>query len=202
MKKRVFATLLAFSTVCGYAQNQTPEVTAVTKATFLNPGISYERPFGNRQTLYVQGYLNTTAYFMYSAALATSGGVHFDPALTAQYRFYYNLDKRQASGKRTALNSGNYISPVIDLIFVRKQVSDTFVLAPSHTVLTLGGVWGLQRNFLKRFSLDLNLGLGYYFTNRAYNTGAYGREYIIRTSALTTIGQINLGFWLNKRKEH
>lgn len=202
MKKRIFAALLAFSTACCYAQEQTPVVTSVTKATFLNPGISYERPFGKKQTLFVQGYLSTSAYFMYSEALGTSGGVYLDPALTAQYRFYYNLANRQAAGKRTALNSANYISPLADLTFVGKHAAEYYEVPSTRTVFTLGGVWGLQRNFAKRFSLDLNLGVGYYFTKHTYRDEFYGGGYTKWESDATPIAKINLGFWLNKRKEN
>jgi hypothetical protein len=63
---------------------------------------------------------------------------------------------------------------------------------------TVGVVWGFQRNYRKRFSLDLNLGLGYLFSTATVldNTGQTVRENL---GEFTTLGQLTLGFWLNKR---
>lgn len=201
MKRKIFAAFLGFSATHCFAQEQLPTLTHVTKATFLNPGISYERALGKRQTLYTQAYLNTSAYFMYSEALGSSAGIYFNPAFTAQYRFYYNLAKRQSAGKRTELNSGNYISPVVDIMLAGKNTAEDYEVPTIRPVYTAGVVWGLQRNYLKRFSLDLNLGLGYYSTKRTMYDIVYGEEVTYRESDFTAIGQINLGFWLNKRRD-
>ena len=202
MKKCVLATLWAFAaTSCFAQQDPTPEVTNVTKATFLNPGISYEKALGQRQTFYAQAFLNTSAYFSFSSALGTSAGVRFDPALTAQYRYYYNLAKRQEAGKRSELNSGNYLSPVIEVTLSRDQYLDEFAVPKQRGIYTVGGVWGIQRNYHKRFSLDFNVGLGYYFTNRTYIDNDNRSEYVTNHSDFTTMGQLNLGFWLNKRSK-
>jgi hypothetical protein len=62
-----------------------------------------------------------------------------------------------------------------------------------------GVAWGLQRNYNKRFSLDLNLGAGYIFTKTSTTvTGQFVNKIIGKT---TTLGHVTLGFWINKRKQ-
>jgi hypothetical protein len=55
---------------------------------------------------------------------------------------------------------------------------------------SFGIAWGISRNYKKRFSLDLSIGPGYYYTKRT----------TVSEGGITLVGQISLGFWLNKRK--
>jgi hypothetical protein len=200
MKLLFFALFLPLG-FC-HAQSHTPaDVTHITKLTFFNPGISYEARVGRLQSVYVQAFMNTTAYYTWSSNFGSQGDIYFDPAATAQYRYYYNAVNREAKGKRTAMNSLNYVGGVVETIFSR-AVMDEFNLpeADRRPVTTLGVVWGLQRNGLRRFSLDLNLGIGYLFTKGTVYKGGYSYEpQSVNVSRFTTLGQLNLGFWLNKK---
>ena len=93
------------------------DVTDVIKANFFDPGISYEKRIGESQTLYGQAFLSTSIYIGYSSALGNMSGVDIYPALTLQYRYYYNGNKRAEKGKRTAMNSLNYIGIVTEADF-------------------------------------------------------------------------------------
>jgi hypothetical protein len=63
----------------------------------------------------------------------------------------------------------NYISPLL------KQKSQNGKWLPSipvshhkkthRPIITSGLVWGLQRNYSRHFSLDINFGAGYLFVN-------------------------------------
>jgi len=56
-----------------------------------------------------------------------------------------------------------------------------------------------QRNYKCRFSLDLNMGVGYLFGEQAeldYN----GKIIFTNVSEFTVPVNFTLGFWLNKRK--
>ena len=64
---------------------------------------------------------------------------------------------------------------------------------------SFGIAWGLSRNYQKRFSLDLSVGLGYDYAKRT-TLNEYG-EYITKNEGeIAPVGQMSLGFWLNKRK--
>jgi hypothetical protein len=195
--------VLCFITITGFSQmrkiDQETEVTNVTKITLLNPGLSYEAKVGRSQTIYTQAFLNLSGvYDDYAGAT-----FYIDPALTLQYRYYYNGKKRQEREKRTEMNSMNYLAPVYEVIFTRAALFSGYVEETSRrSVHRLGAVWGIQRNYKSRFSLDLNLGLGYMFgkstTYDYWGTGNYISE---TAGQVTFMGQINIGFWLNKRKD-
>lgn len=192
--------VMVFSFVPCFAQEeQGDEVTNVSKATFLNPGLSVERKVGKFQTVGLQAFMSTSAYFFYSSSLGTSAGIDFDPAFSAQYRYYYNAARRGAKGKRTELNSMNYIGGIWETVFSKNAITDYgYEQEDRRAVNSVGLVWGMQRNYKKRFSLDLNLGLGYLFAKEPeYDEG---RLITSTKSMLTPLGQFTLGFWLNKRK--
>jgi hypothetical protein len=161
----------------------------VSKVSFLSPGFSYEHRVGRSQTLYARAYLDPSGYFLYSDAIGTRSDLYLDPAITLQYRYYYNVARREEKGKRTEMNSFNYVAPVFKTTFNAENTG--------YSLHRLGVVWGFQRNYHSRFSLDLNIGLGYAFVGTRYNE--YGELFTRGVNELTTIGQLNLGFWLNKR---
>ena len=144
--------------------------------------------------------MNTSAYFSYSSTFGTNGGVYFDPALTAQYRYYYNAVKRAAKEKRTELNNLNYVGGVLQTVFSDAVIADGDVKQKNRRPInSIGVVWGIQRNGTKRFSLDLNLGIGYLFAKGTRYNEIAGATYSSPVSQLTVPGQLNLGFWLNKK---
>ena len=94
------------------------------------------------------------------------------------------------------MNSLNYVTAIAEVDFYREYVTPTE--KDLRTLNVLGIAWGFQRNYPKRFSLDLSFGLGYVFTKQT--TINYAGEYITEnTGNFTNIGQVGLGFWLNKR---
>lgn len=193
-------TLLLSSALCSAQKETSADVTNVTKGTFLSPGISYEARIGKFQTVYLQGFMSTSAYFSYSSALGTDAGISFDPAITGQYRYYYNAGRRQSNGKRTEMNSMNYVGGIWETLFSKNGVtSSSFDEESRRPIHSFGAIWGLQRNYNSRFSLDLNLGLGYLFTKGTeLNEG--GRFVSVDQSMFTPLGQFTLGFWLNRRQ--
>ena len=189
-------TLLMAFTSC-FSQEER-DITNLTKITFLNPGISREVRVAKLQSIYLQAFMNTSAYFSYSSSLGTDGGVYFDPAATAQYRYYYNAKKRAERGKRTEMNSLNYITGLVETIFTTAAISDGDLNEDKRRPVTkIGAAWGIQRNGSKRFGLDLNLGLGYVFAKGTqYDISGLNKSSPV--SQFTILGQLNLGFWLGK----
>lgn len=200
IKKLAFLLLLTISTNC-FSQGTTQvDITNVTKVTFLSPGISYEKRIGKFQSLVGQVFMAPSFYASYSDFLGTDARLVFDPGFSFQYRYYYNYDKRKEKGKRTEINSLNYISPTFENVFSKVAIaSDHYGEYNRRAINTIGVVWGIQRNYKKRFSLDLNLGAGYLFTTATLSNGM-GQTIKRNYSQFTPLGQLTLGFWLNKRK--
>jgi hypothetical protein len=200
MKKKCFLALLFITTNCISQENNKTGITDLTKVTFLNPGISYEKGIGKFQSLYIQGFMTTFCACGYSGSSGNTSTFYFDPALTIQYRYYYNAAKRWEKSKQTGMNSLNYISPILETVFSKRRVSSShYVENNRRTINKIGVAWGFQRNYKTRFSLDFNLGLGFLIAKATLpnNTGQ-----IITKNAghFTTVGKLNLGFWLNRRK--
>jgi hypothetical protein len=121
-------------------------------------------------------------------------GDHYDgagfilqPVLTVEPRYYYNLEKRNAKGKKTANNSGNYVS-------IRTSYHpDWFVINLADNVtktadLAIVPTWGLKRQIGNHFTYETALGFGYrvvYLKENSVNgnvqnvDGAYNRNQYI-----------------------
>ena len=199
-RKRFCLSALFLTTIICYGQEKTEtDIINLTKITFLNPGISYEHRIGKLQSLYFQAFMNTSAGVSYSSSFGWNSDIYFDPALTAQYRYYYNAKKRESKGKRTERNNLNYVAGISEITFSKSRVStEHFNELNRRAITNIGIAWGIQRNYNSRFSLDLNLGLGYLFT-KASKPDNQGQRTSIHFSQFTGLGQLNLGFWLNKR---
>jgi hypothetical protein len=192
---------LLLSVINCFAQDESnTDVTNVTKAIFLGPGISHEKRIGKLQTVYLQAFMSTGFYFSSSSTFGTDAGITMNPALAAQYRYYYNAGRRQEKGKRTALNSMNYVGAAWETFFSKSAMFDDSVseenIRPVHS---FGLVWGFQRNYRSRFSLDFNIGYGYLFTKGTELNGP-DEFHRVNQSGFTSMGDLSLGFWLNKRR--
>ena len=197
--KNIFLLLPLLISTHSFSQDQEQsEISDVTRASFFSPGISYEKKIGKLQTLSARAFLSTSIYFSYSSSLGTTSGIDLYPALSLQYRYYYNSAERNAKGKRTEMNSLNYVSAIVEMLFFKETVSsngDTDI----RSLNSFGIAWGISRNYQKRFSFDLSVGPGYVYAKRT-TLDDLG-EYITKNEGeITLVGQISLGFWLNKRK--
>lgn len=181
-------------------EKQDRGVTDVFKLTILGPGISYEKSIGHMQTLYLRGFVSIGFAYSYSSSFGSEASVGFYPATTLQYRYYYNSLKRKSKGKRTEMNSMNYLAGIDELLFTKvhlyyqDKTEDHW-----EAVNRIGIAWGIQRNYAKRFSIDANVGLGYLFTKHTY-WDETGSPYTENQENLTLLGSVSIGFWLNKKK--
>jgi hypothetical protein len=155
---------------------------------------------GKFQTVYLEAFMNTSAYFSYSSTFGNSSGISFDPALTAQYRYYYNAARRQEKGKRTELNSMNYLGAAWETFFTKDAMAESSINEENRRpVHSFGLIWGFQRNYQSRFSLDFNLGYGFLFT-KGTELNEANEFHKVNQFEFTSLGQLSLGFWLNRRK--
>ena len=118
--------LILISANC-FSQNKgNANITDVTKLTFFNPGVSYEKRIGNFQSLYAQAFMSTSMGLGYSSSLGFTSFIYFDPALTLHYWYYYNSAKREAKGKRTEINSLNYVCAIVKTTFSKGSISSSY----------------------------------------------------------------------------
>lgn len=139
---------------------------ALTKIEVMTPGISHELPVGDihtiRAKLSVLSVVRSAVVF--SDRFQTGVRSHWFPVVDLQYRRYSNLTKRKDKGKRSAQNSGNYLA--LKTIAYLPEQFNNFELDDS---IWLGPIWGMQRQFSDRWSLDFAAGLGYEFRFRTDN---------------------------------
>ncbi len=196
--KLILIFFILFTSSKCFSQDKSEIHTAnVTKITFLNPGISYERSIARLQTLYTQVFMNTSATFSYSSSLGNNTKFYFDPALTIQYRYYYNGKRRFEKDKRIEMNSMNYFTSVYEAILSKRPFVTGVEETNYRLINSFGVAWGFQRNYKKRFSLDLFFGLAVLF---AKSTRTYPQTFQENVTQLAPMSQINIGYWLNKKK--
>lgn len=196
--KTSFLLLLFVSAKCFSQDDVNADIRDVTKLNFFNPGFSYEKRIAKLQSLTAQVFLSTSIYIGYSSSLGNTSGIDVYPALSLQYKYYYNVARRNAREKRTDMNSANYINAITEIDLYKVHVPSN-ALKEIRTLKLVGIAWGFQRNYTNRFSIDLSFGLGYVFTKQTTINDA-GQYATINTGEFTNVGQIGLGFWLNKGK--
>ena len=180
-------------------QRQPETVIDVAKATFLFPGFSYEKSIGKFQTLHAYALYNIYTYTK-SGYGVTESKNYFDPTLMLGYRYYCNYNRRLNMGKFTERNSMNYVSALAQVFFSKIPVGDNaYENSTRRPVYIFGVLYGLQRNYKSRFSLDINFGLGIITSKSHYYNGYTGLNTEGNQSQATIPGQVTLGFWLGKR---
>ncbi len=185
---RLFILILLIATVPAKhlsAQKAVSQsVSNVFKVNFLFPGISYEQKVSRFKTIHISGYLN----FLIASETVDLEHQYYlfaGPALKIEFRNYYNFKKREEKNLFTSMNSLNYVAPVYMATYVNSPMD-----AKAHRLIhQVGAVWGMQRNFSGRFSVDINAGLGYQFCNEEIK------------NQLLPILQFGLGFWLNNKNK-
>ncbi|AOW08433.1 hypothetical protein [Flavobacterium gilvum] len=89
-------------------------------------------------------------------------GFSMTPVITAEPRWYYNLNKRENKSKRVDGNSGNFIS------LKTSYHPDWFVISNYDNVNIISDIsiiptWGIRRNIGKHFNYETGIGIGYQY---------------------------------------
>lgn len=168
------------------AQSAEPpaQVSNLWKINIFLPGMSYEQKITRLSTLNIDIYMDALLVWP-DKWLEQTFQVFFTPSFKAEYRTYYNLDRRFARGLRTANNNGNYFAPVY---IGRYSIVNEY--DPYKWVNELGAVWGFQRSYPSGFSLDFNVGLVYNFNP--------GSQYYY--DPIMPVTQLRLGFILGNKQ--
>lgn len=154
---RVICSFLIMTSVV-YGQEKEISVNKnLFKINLLPPGITYEHGFTNKLTL--NSDVNAGISYHYNS-FSGSDWIIF-PYIDEQLRHYYNLEKRSLKGKRTANNSANFLA-VGALYMFRGKGKYEYI--NDLDGFNLYSVWGLQRTYNSKININLNMGLGYNFS--------------------------------------
>lgn len=88
-------------------------------------------------------------------------GFVLTPVITAEPRFYYNLNKRVKQSKGIDGNSGNFISLKTSFnpdIFTISNHENVSIIPRLQMIPT----WGIRRNIGNHFNYEAGFGIGYY----------------------------------------
>lgn len=175
-----------------------PRTENVLKINLPRGIFSYEFSTGKQQTIHLQAGSRFFLFIDETADEQIDIDLFVDPALRAQYRFYYNLKKRAAQEKRTDLNSGEYLTPSAEVWYSRMPVRGNIIRDERRWIYTTGFAWGFQRNLASRFSIEYQIGPGVVF---AQGQDLNVNGLLVPAVRPTIIGGLSLGFWLNSSQE-
>ena len=200
MKNKLILIALLFTAGSALAQfdNDGAPTQNVSRVTFLSPGLSFEKSIGLTQTVLLHAFISPSYEFSKSDALGTQSRFYLDPTFDLYYRYYYNAPRRSDAGKITTLNNMNYFAALGEVIFSKRPLGGSYESAEVRLLKKVGVVWGLQRNFPSRFSLDFCFGPGLMFGEATY-MDEVGNYYKKNVSRFTPVAQLTLGLWLNRR---
>jgi hypothetical protein len=122
--------------------------------------IAYEHRIGNKSTIYAQAGVDLSLYQAVedsSLAFFKRRTYALAPKVNVQYRYYYNLEKRQAKTRSIASNSGNFVGAQITPLLPPIWVFGDKEIIKEQGVL-LGAIWGMQR--VKKDFLVFNFRIG------------------------------------------
>jgi hypothetical protein len=119
---------------------------SVFRLLLLSPALEYEFPVSKKSVVAISVGIRpgTPHQNMYNPMIGGSN-FHVTPFTEAQYKYFYNLEKRNSKGKNIQQNTGNFYSvrflargPSIAEFseFRLRQASFDFMISPT---------WGLQR---------------------------------------------------------
>lgn len=160
--KKLLLVLTLFTGFNSYSQGTTNQFSL----NFLIPSAEYEVSVSQHAT--VDAILGL-GFGYHDSAWLEEAEFGFFPQLMGQYRYYYNLGKRERKGKKISENSGNYVAAV-GIFSVGDPIFGDMELNNDYSGF-VGPSWGLQRVYNSNFKLNLNLGAGYGF-NDSGDSGA------------------------------
>jgi hypothetical protein len=124
----------------------------------LAPNIDYELGVSKHSTLHFQ--IGTQIGGVEDIETSKT---HFGlfPSLKTSFRHYYNYNRRTNLEKTTANNSGNYYGVTTSLISAQPIIIANNVEVLDTYFYQIGGIYGLQRTYLKNLNLGAEFGIGY-----------------------------------------
>ena len=160
MKTQIFTTVFTTLSFVSLAQkNASPPLHSQTKLNLelQGFGLSVEPVLGKSFTVDFSGGIGTGGYDISTNSI-TYVVAPLDPTLFVSItpKFYYNRARRQAKGKNTALNAGNYFG--LRVKYTSKGISEN---SEAYDALLFNAHWGMQRALGNRWTMNTHFGVGY-----------------------------------------
>ena len=157
--KKTFLTLIFLGlTFISKAQNSSAEnSTSGVQIGILGIWIHNEHKFPNSLILRTELGFDSA---IWGGSYSENSGFIMALVVTAEPRWYYNLDKRKSESKRIDGNSGNFLS------LKTSFHPDWFVISNTENMdiisdITIIPTWGIKRNIGKYFNYEAGIGIGY-----------------------------------------
>lgn len=177
MKIYLSTIALVISCVTGHAQNKLVQSVNRINLDLFQTGLNYSREFPVADRSTVEGRLGVSSHY-YTGDFA----MQFSPQIAVDYKFYYNIARKNEKGKNINNNSASFIgatafSDLFPLNKLEQSENKNFLLGAAvfwgirHQI----GNSGFQLNFLagpalgtdglsdKNFALYLKTGIAYCF---------------------------------------
>jgi len=191
MKTKLIASLLLFPFLSFAQQNETAPPATQTQITidvgFTGVQGAAELAVGKKSTVqfragvlpvvYNPGKYNATLYDTYEMKWVT--GLSF----SAEYRYYYNFEKRLEKGKDILNNGANYVGFMA--LYMTKPLGKNKDLPYITSALITGPMWGFNRPLGTRVLFHLDLG------------PVLQHEIDVKNTGMTLYGDVRFGVKLN-----
>jgi hypothetical protein len=135
----------------------------IFKFYFITPSVGYEYGLSKKNTLYAETALNFGA----NVSWPDSGDLRVFPLLfptvRAEVRHFYNLEKRQAKGKRWRGNTGPFFGGVIQQSLNpvwERSTGNAEITSAYNPTTTVGVMWGYQHTDPKLANLHFTFAIG------------------------------------------
>lgn len=147
-----------------------------------------EAKVGEKQSITVGGGL---AYSLYYQNINGQGNLesYSSPFLTGSFRNYYTRKRVKKDNLKN--NSGNYVGLYTFYQFQTPVDVGIGTIDSDLNAISIGPVWGIQRNYANGIHLDLSLGLGY--------IGYESDENLNVENRFDIIGGFEFGFRFNQQ---
>ena len=172
MNKLFCFAILFFTVFTAKVQDDASTTKSVTNLSIISPALTHEMAIGKRQTIFVAAQLGLIARYENINNTTTNAYYGLILKLTADFRNYYNFERRLLKGKNIDNNSGNYLALRTGYTFAPTINKDQFT--NYNNGFMLGGVWGIQRVYNSGIYLGLSLGGGILFGNQKLDYAGMG----------------------------
>lgn len=167
LKQFVFVSILLGLALSVSAQSQMQDVLEnQLRLNLVSPGLEFEYRLGSACTVLANGGIGYGGSFK-NLSYNNNNGFQYliSPFVDLQGKYYYNLDKRIRKGRKTAFNSGNFVS--LRFLARGNSIQSNFDRT-SDWDFSFGPTWGIQRSF-GRVHYLFDVGPYYYFDGKGNN---------------------------------
>ena len=159
MKPNLFIQLI----VCALCYTGTAQTSSVEKSTcgiqtgILGNWVHDEIKLTNQIALRAEVGMNAGVF---GGDFYPKTGFLMTPVITAEPRWYYNLEKRQSKSRNIAGNSGNFLS-IQTSFHPDRFVISNYKNLRTYNLITIIPTWGIKRNIGNHFTYETGIGIGY-----------------------------------------